>query len=146
MISLPELLRRFRRVWLPPGAALARVAPPVDISARLRAEVAPVLQAIAELQHRAGGMRADADREAAALVDAAARQAAEAIRAADAQAPAARAAAAERTWQTVEGDIDAALQTARTEAARIDAASRQRTPALVDRVCSCVLAGGELES
>jgi len=146
MISLPDLLRRFRRVWLPPGAALARVAPPVDVSARLRAELAPVLQAIAEMQRGAATVRADAEREGAALLETATREAAEAVRKAESEAPAARAAAAEEARQAVEGEIEAASKAARTEAARIDAASRQRAPALVERVCSCVLDGRGLES
>jgi hypothetical protein len=62
MISLPELLRRFRRVWVPPGAALSRVAPPVDVSARLRSEVQSVLQAIGDLQQRASAASCSAAR------------------------------------------------------------------------------------
>jgi Skp family chaperone for outer membrane proteins len=146
MISLPDLLRRFRRVWVPPGAALAHVAPPVDVSARLRAELQPVLDAIAVTQQRAAKIRADAASKAAALVDAAERQAAEEIRKAEAEAPAARSAAAERKWQAVEVEIAAALKAAQAEAARIEAGSRQRLPELVENVRTCVASGRCLES
>jgi hypothetical protein len=146
MLSLPELLRRFRRVWLPPGAALARVAPPVDVSARLRAEVAPVFEAVAEIERRAAAIRAAADEEGTALVDSATREAAEAVRKAETEAPAARSAAAERKWHTVEGDIETALTAARTEAARIEDASGRRMAELVERVRACVMTGEDLGS
>lgn len=139
MISLADLLRRFRRVWVPPGAALARVAPPVDVAARLRAEARPVLEAIEEMQQRAAAIRSAAEAKGAALVDAATQEAEEKVRQARADAPAARTAAVEQQWRAVEDDVSAALQSAQTEASRIEVESRARVADLVEKVRLCVL-------
>ncbi len=146
VISLPELLRRFRRVWVPPGAALARVAPPVDVSTRLRAEVQPVLQAIEDMQQRAAAIRDAAEAKGAALIEAGHRDAAETIRRAQAETPNARTAAADAQWHAVEGEISMALNAAQTEVARIDAASRERLSELVEEVRARVLSGQGLTS
>jgi flagellar biosynthesis/type III secretory pathway protein FliH len=141
VISLPELLRRFRRVWVPPGAALARVAPPVDVSTRLRNELQPVLQAIEEMQQRAAAISTAAQTKATDVIEAANRQAAEKMRQAQDEAPKAREAAAEQQWHAVEGEITTALKTAQTEVARIEAVSRERLPGLVDKVRTSALTG-----
>jgi hypothetical protein len=83
VISLQDLLRRFRRAWAPPGPALARVAPPVDITARLRAEIQPLLDALADIQHDANATRRDADTQAAALLEKASREAEQVVREAE---------------------------------------------------------------
>jgi vacuolar-type H+-ATPase subunit H len=113
----------------------------VDVSARLRAEVRPVLEAIAEMQRRADGIRSAANAKGASLVDAAEREAADTIRKAEAEAPAARTAAADAQWHAVEGEVRSALQAAKAEASRIDAVSVQRLPDVVERVSRCVLSG-----
>jgi hypothetical protein len=146
MLSLPELLRRFRRVWVPPGAAFAHVAPPVDVSARLRAELQPVLLAIAEMQRRAAAMRQAAEARSAAAIAAAERSAADAVRQAEVQAPDARTAAAHRKRDVVESEVAAALKAAEAEAARIEAESAPRLPELVKSVEACVVSGSGLAS
>jgi len=146
VISLPDLLRRLRRAWAPPGPALLRVALPTDTQARLRAEVAPLLQAIAALQSEASRVRADADAAAARLLDAAHVDAERTARDAEQQAPTARAEAAKKKQDAAEADIARTLDAGRSEAARIDAAAKERLPALVERVMACVLSGAEVGS
>jgi len=133
-------------VWVPPGAALARVAPPVDMAARLRAEVQPLLEAIGAMQQRAATIRDAADTKGAALIEAAKREAADGIRRAEAEAPNARTVAAEKQWHAVEGEISAALNAAQSEAARIDAESQERLSELVEKVRGCVSSGRDLVS
>ncbi len=145
MISLPDFLRRFRRAWAPPGAALARVAPPVDVSARLRAEVQPLLDAIAEIQHRGDRLRGDADAKAAALLDAAKHDADHAVRDAEKQAPEARAAAAREAHRAVDAELSSIATAGSTEAERIGKQAKERAAELLDRVRACVLAGPEVD-
>jgi hypothetical protein len=141
VISLPDLLRRFRRTWAPPGAALERVAPPVDAAARLRDELHPVLEAIAEIQRRATAARTEGDTKAAALLDTAEREADRATRKAEAQAPSMRAAAAERKHHAVDAEVTSVLAAARGDAERIGAQCQERLPRLLDVVRTCVLNG-----
>lgn len=141
MISLPDLLRRLRRAWAPPGPALTRVAPPTDAAARLRAEIAPLLQAVAEIQSAADAVRKDADATAARVLDESRADADRTARQAEQQAPAARAAAAKKKQEAVETELTRILERGGTEAARIDAAAKERIPAMVERVTTCVLSG-----
>jgi hypothetical protein len=116
------------------------------MTARLRAEVQPVLEAIETMQQRAAAVRGVAETKGAALIEAAKHEAAEKIRRAEAEAPNARTAAAEEQWHAVEGEISSALDTAETEVARIDAVSRERLSELVEKVRACVSRGQDVVS
>lgn len=146
MISLPELLRRFRRAWAPPGPALTRVAPPVDVAARLRTELRPVLDAIAEIQTRATAVRSEADAQAAALLDTAGRDADQKVREAEQQGPSARTAAAKQKHRAADEEITAVLAAGRTEAQRIAEQSQKQLPELIAAVRDCVLKGPQAAS
>jgi vacuolar-type H+-ATPase subunit H len=141
MISLPELLRRFRRAWVPPGPAYRRVAPPVDVTARLREELQPVLDAIAAIQARAGQIGAEAKQGAKDLLDAASRDADRKLRDAESRAPATRAAAAERARHAVDAELESVDAASRDETQRIDARVKQHLPELLDEIRGCVLKG-----
>jgi vacuolar-type H+-ATPase subunit H len=141
MISLPEFLRRFRRVWAPPGPALSRIAPPTDVAARLEAEVRPLLDAIAELQRSAESVRKDADAEAAQIVDEATQRAEKNVREAESSAPGTRAAAAKRRHEAVDTEIGRVLSESEEEANRIRATAKARMAELVEQVRACVLSG-----
>jgi len=139
VISLPDLLRRLRRAWAPPGAALSRAAPPTDATTRLRAELGPLLAAIAELQAVGQKERDRADAEAARITDAARGDADRIVREAESGAPAARADAVRRRHLEVSAEIDSALTDAGREVARIEATSASRLPELIGEVTACVL-------
>lgn len=141
MISLQDLLSRFRRALVPPGPALARAAPPVDVAARLRAEVAPVLEAIAELQERATQLKKEGDERAAQLIDAATSEAERNIRSAERKAPEARAAAVEDTHRGVEGEIATIDSEGNAETKRIAAQTDERLPDLVATIRDCLEKG-----
>lgn len=139
MLSLPELLRRFRRVWAPPGPALARVAPPVDVGAGLRREVQPLLDAIAEIQQRARAVEDEADGKARQLLDSASADAERIVREAENRAPQARSDAAGKQRHAVDAEIESAHSTSQDEAKRIEAQLGDRLPALLAKVQDCVL-------
>jgi vacuolar-type H+-ATPase subunit H len=141
VISLPDLLRRFRRTWAPPGPAQARVAPPVDITARLRAEIQPLLDALTDVQREAKIIRRDAENSATASLDKASQEAVEQVREAERQAPSVRSAAAEQQGRAVDADISSTLAAGRREAERIEQQARQRLPELLESVRTCVLKG-----
>jgi len=143
VISLPELLRRFRRGWAPPGAALARVAPPVDVAARLRDEIQPLLDAIGEIQAQADATRAEADERAKALLENAQREADQQVRDAEQRAPATRAEAAERKRSSVDDEITSIVTGGADEARRIAARAEKQLPNLLASVRACVLQGLE---
>lgn len=138
-VSLPELLRRLRRAWAPPGAALSRIAPPTDATARLRSELQPLLEAVADLQASERSSREDASGEAERIVDAARREADRIVREAENGAPVTRSEALRRRHRALDEEIDAALRDAEREAARIEQSSRTRLPDLIEQVTSCVL-------
>lgn len=141
MISLPELLRRFRRAWAPPGPALARVAPPVDVAARLRTEIQPVLDAVGEIQDRADTMRTEAETKAGELLETASREADQRVRDAEHQAPEARAQAAEHKHHSVDAEIASVHAAGREGARRIAEQAQERLPELLEKVRACVLNG-----
>lgn len=141
MVSLQELLRRFRHAWAPPGPALARAATPVDVAARLRAELEPVLAAIAEIQQRAEALRAEGEERAGELLDRATRDAEQAVRKAEREAPLARAAAVETTHRGVEAEITSAVAQGRAEADRIATQTNERLPELLTAIRECVQKG-----
>ncbi|MGH7617483.1 MAG: hypothetical protein ACREPM_09675 [Gemmatimonadaceae bacterium] len=140
MISLPELLNRFRRAWAPPGPPRGLVAPPADVAARLRAEVQHVLDAIAEIQRRADTELAEADAASQQQLDAAAQTAKAAVRDAEQRAPDARSKAAEEKHRAVDAEIASVLAGGQEEARRIAAQAKDRLPPLVTSVCACVQA------
>lgn len=144
MISLPDLLRRLRRAWAPPGPALARIAPPTDVAARLKTEVQPVLDAIAELQRATAIERKKAEAEAEQVLEEATRRADAKVREADHSAPDARAAAAKRRHEAVDEEIRRVLDASETEAARIETASDERLAQLAQKVAECVLSGADI--
>lgn len=145
MLSLPALLRRLRRAWAPPGPALARVAPPTDVAARLREEIRLLLEVIAEMQRAAEVLRQEADRKGEELVNAASREAQSRIQQAQNAAPATRAAAVKGKREEMEVELDRLMAASRSEVARIEAMVEERLPALVEEVRSCVLAGAGME-
>jgi flagellar biosynthesis/type III secretory pathway protein FliH len=146
VISLQDFLRRFRRAWAPPGPALARVAPPVDVTARLREEIEPLLAAIAEVQARAATIEAEAEKKSGEILDAASRQAEEELRNAEKQVSSARAEAAKKKQETFDQEIKASLDSARQEVERIEATSKERLPEIVTEVADCVFEGPERTS
>lgn len=146
MISLPELLRRLRRAWAPPGPALARVAPPTDTTARLRAEIEPLLKAIAELQKSADSVRDNAENKAAQIVAEATAKAEQDVREAERSAPEARATAAKRRHEAVDEEIGQVMKSGEAEVARVQAVSAKRMAELADRVATCVLSGAGIVS
>jgi flagellar biosynthesis/type III secretory pathway protein FliH len=143
LISLQEFLRRFRRAWAPPGPALTRVAPPVDVTARLREEIEPLLAAIAEMQERAAAIGAEAERESGEILDAASQQAEGELRNAEKKVASARAEAAKKEQESFDQEIRAALDAARDEVQRIEAQSKERLPQIVTEVMDCVFEGPE---
>jgi vacuolar-type H+-ATPase subunit H len=143
MISLQELLRRFRRAWAPPGPALTRVAPPVDVTARLREEIGPLLARIAECQERAGAIEKEAEEKAKEALEAASREATGKIQDAEKRASSVRAEAAAKEQEAVSREIQSALDSARKEVQRIEALSQERLPQLVEQIVDCVSKGRE---
>jgi vacuolar-type H+-ATPase subunit H len=141
LISLPEFLRRIRRAWAPPGAALRRIAPPTDATARLKAEVRPLLEALADLERSTEAIRATAGEEADRLVKEASRAADEKAREAERAAPRARAAAARRRHAEVDEEIDRVSSEGDQEATRIRAMAERRMAELAEQVKTCVLSG-----
>jgi vacuolar-type H+-ATPase subunit H len=139
MVSLPELLRRLRRAWAPPGAALSRIAPPTDVAARLRAELKPLLDAVTVLQASERSSLEGANAEAGRIVEAARGEAERMVRDAENVAPTTRSEAVRRRHRALDSEIQATLEDAEREAARIEEVSRERLPALVEEVKSCVL-------
>lgn len=146
MISLRDFLQRLRRAWAPPGPALARIAPPTDVSARLKDEIRPVLSAIAELQRSAAQVRKEADGKASAMLEEADRTADGKVREAESSAPGARAAAAKGRHDAVDAEIGQVRSASEKEVARIEATARERMGELVDQVAACVLSGAGIES
>jgi hypothetical protein len=146
VISLPDLLRRLRRAWAPPGPALARVAPPTDTAALLRAEIQPLLQAISELQKAAEAVRSEAARTAAQQLDAAAAAADRTARDAENAAPASRAAGAKQKREVVEAEIAKVVADGDERVAAIQAMSKERLAGLAEEVKACVLAGAGEEA
>jgi vacuolar-type H+-ATPase subunit H len=122
---------------------MARVAPPVDITARLRAEIQPLLDAVADIQRDAKAIRHEAETKAATLLDTASREADQKVRDAERQAPSARAAAAEQKQHAVDTAIESTLTAGRREAERIAGQAQQRLPDLIESVRACVLKGPE---
>jgi hypothetical protein len=141
VISLPDLLRRLRRAWAPPGPALARVAPPVDVTARLRAEIQPVLAAVADIQRNAKAIRDDAATRTRSMLDDATHDADQEMREAEQQAPSVRATASAGKQRAVDAEIAATLAAGQKEAKRIAQQVQQRLPDLLESVRSCVLKG-----
>jgi vacuolar-type H+-ATPase subunit H len=146
VISLRDFLWRLRRAWAPPGPALERVAPPTDVRARLKKEIQPVLDAIAELQRSAEQVRTGAREEASEMIEEATRLADGKVREAEISAPEARAAAAKRRHESVYEEIDRVLEASEAEAARIAERTRDRLPEMVDRVTACVLSGAGIDA
>lgn len=143
MISLQELLRRFRRAWAPPGPALTRVAPPVDVTARLRKEIGPLLATIAECQERAGAIEKEVEQKATELLEEASLEANRRIQDAEKQAASVRGEAAAKKQEAVSRELQSALDSAREEVQRIEARSKERLPQLVEQIVDCVLKGPE---
>lgn len=139
VVSLPELLRRLRRAWAPPGAALSRIAPPTDVAARLRSELKPLLEAVADLQASERSSRDGAKSEAERIVEAARREADRILREAEHDAPSARSEAVRRRHRALDAEIDKTLEDAEHEVGRIAESSRERLPDLVEEIKSCVL-------
>ncbi len=133
-----DFLRRFR-VHVVPGAPAA-VPAPADRRGELAAEVSPVFAALEEAQRDAAAIISAAERDAAADRASATAQAQRLVAAARAGAAAARADAAGQRLAAAERQRERVLAEGRVEADRIARVAPERMPDLLDEVVRRVLA------
>lgn len=137
MTGFRDFLTRFR-----PAASPGRAAPsgvPADRSAELRAELAPPLALLEQVEAEARSVHERAEASAAARRREAEQQAEEIVAEAREEAGRVRARAAEQVERTAEADAAALLAEAEREAAAVRDRARNRTPALTDRVLALVV-------
>ena len=138
MRSLSDFLERFRTVLAPPGSATGRVMPPTDVASRLRAELAPLLATIDEVEREATAVVEAGEAQAETLVIDAERRTAALVATAKDRAPEIRSLASATRIREIDAEIDATQATARDNADRIVAGSDAALAALVARVLACV--------
>ncbi|MFE9773698.1 hypothetical protein ACFYOV_18920 [Streptomyces sp. NPDC005931] len=137
MAGFRSLLRRFRPVASPGGAAPVGV--PADRSAELRAELAPPLLLLEQVQAEARFIREQAGAQAAARRDETEQRAREIVAEAHREAQRVRTRTAERTVRAAEAEAAVVRTRAEREVAGVAARARGRMPALADRVRATVL-------
>ena len=140
MLNLQELLRRFRPLVVAPGRA-GPATVPIDRTADLMAELVDVFAAIDAIDDEAERIEDDARQRAEQAELAARLHAGQLTSSAQERAASERAAAYAQRRNQHEDVIRLQLEAATEEAHRIEQASRERTPACIDRVLHCVLLG-----
>ena len=133
-----DFLRRFR-VHVVPGAPAA-VPAPADRAGELAAEVAPIFAALEEAQRDAAAIISAAERDAAADRASATAQGQRLIAAARAGVAVARADAAGQCLANADRQRERVLADGRAEADRIRRVAAERMPELIDEVVRRVLA------
>ncbi|MGV9346953.1 hypothetical protein ACWDSD_19465 [Streptomyces spiralis] len=135
-MSLREFLARFRPAGAP-GAVVAGV--PADRAAERAAELEPSLACLSDVQQEVARIRASADREAEAIRQDAARQAAAMVAAARARVAQVRREAAEPVRDAAEGDVRDIRVAGARATEQVYERARERMAALVDRVVTDAL-------
>ena len=141
MAAVGDILRRFRFHGVPGAPAPAGV--PVDRTAEIEAELAPVFSLLEAAQHRATELVEGATADAARRRAEAAEQARFILAQARTEAEAARIESATVRLTQAQREARAFADQARLEAERIARVSSERTPELVEEVVRRVLALGE---
>jgi vacuolar-type H+-ATPase subunit H len=145
MVTVRDFVRRFRPAGAPGPAAPAGV--PSNRIAELAAELAPVFDALRELNGQAADLIAEAGRAADRRRADAVAEAEELVTDARRRAEASRAAAASAAVEDAVEERDALLDGARRDAAEINRRAAERLPRLVDRVVAVVrTTGSDLEA
>ncbi|WP_406411450.1 hypothetical protein [Streptomyces sp. NBC_01614] len=139
MTGFRDFLTRFR-----PAASPGRAAPsgvPADRSAELRAELAPPLALLEQVESEARSVRDRAEAAAAARRRDAEQQAEEIVAEAQEEAGRVRARTAEQMERAAETEAAELLAEASREAVAVRERASCRTPALADRVLALVVEG-----
>ncbi|HYM50474.1 MAG TPA: hypothetical protein VET65_07845 [Candidatus Limnocylindrales bacterium] len=140
MISMAELLQRFRRAAAPPGAA-AQPGIPSDRKADLSSELGEVFAAVRAIEAEAAAITTGAQREAARIRETALVEAQRIVADARAQVPAARAEAAAARRRERDREIRELMGGAENQATQVRLMAASRTGSLVERIIGDVLDG-----
>ena len=141
MAAVGEILRRFRFHGVPGAPAPAGV--PVDRTAEIEAELAPVFSLLEAAQHRATELDEGATADAARRRGEAAEHVRHILAQARTEADAARMESATVRLAQAQREARELAERARLEAERIARVSAERTPGLVEEVVRRVLVLGE---
>ena len=140
---LADFLHRFRLQGAPGAPATAAV--PVDHTAEVAAELAPIFSLLQEAQRRAAMVVADAERQVAQRRAEVAEQAVRLINEARGAAPAVRAEATAARMALADRDRRALVDAAEAEVRRIESVAPLRMPSVVRELVAQVLATGQGE-
>jgi hypothetical protein len=138
---LPSLLDRFRRLLVPPGRPAETLGVPAS-GADLEGELGGLLGDLDAIGQRASELRAQARERAERRRAEAAREAAALLERARGWAEGERARAAAEQRSQAEGNAAAARTAARREADRVRAAGDKRVAELLAEVLECVRRSG----
>ncbi len=137
MVTLDRFLRRLRPAGTPGAAAPAGV--PLDRTARLAAELGPVLALLDEVEQEASRIRVDGRAAARARRVAGEAAARSVVAKATAAEAAVRANAAAAELASADNEVEEELAAARQAAAEIRGRAEERMPDLADRAVEGLL-------